>query len=229
MARKETVLINMAELNVNPTRMELKKLKTKLATARRGHKLLKDKRDEMMKQFMETVREVGVLRKSVEESIERVNRGFTLASAAMSPQMLEEALMLPVSPGELFVKYRTVMNISVPEYGYDRENRDAGGLNYGFAFTSGELDSAVAEMVSILPDMLKLAEREKTVQMLSDEIEKTRRRVNALEYIMIPRYEAGIKRIVMKLDENERGNTTRLMKVKDMMLEQERGKKRAEE
>ena len=211
----------MAELNVNPTRMELKKLKLRLATARRGHKLLKDKRDEMMRQFMETVREVGALRKSVEESIERVNADFTLASAAMSPKMLEEALMLPVSPGELFIKFGSVMNISVPSYGYDREGRDAGGLNYGFAFTSGELDAAVRRMVSILPDMLRLAEREKTVQMLADEIEKTRRRVNALEYIMIPRYEAAIKRIVMKLDENERSNTTRLMKVKDMMLERE--------
>ena len=219
----------MAEIHVNPTRMELKKLKARLATARRGHKLLKDKRDEMMRQFMEIVRGTGALRKEVEDGIERINSGFSLAAAVTSPEVLEESLMLPVSEGELFIKYRSVMNVNVPVYSYEKENRAAADLNYGFAFTTGALDSAVLEMNALLPKMLLLAEKEKTVQMLADEIEKTRRRVNALEYIMIPQYEAGIKRITMKLDENERGNTTRLMKVKDMMVKEQIDKRKAED
>ncbi len=219
----------MAEIHVNPTRMELKKLRARLATARRGHKLLKDKRDEMMRKFMEIVRGTGELRKEVEDGIVRINSAFSLASAITSPEVLEESLMLPVSEGELFVKYRSVMNINVPVYSYEKETDNARALNYGFAFTSGALDSAVLEVNALLPKMLLLAEKEKTVQMLADEIEKTRRRVNALEYIMIPQYEAGIKRITMKLDENERGNTTRLMKVKDMMIKEQIDKKKAEE
>ncbi len=218
----------MAEINVNPTRMELKKLKARLATARRGHKLLKDKRDEMMKRFMETVKEAGELRKRVENGMEKVHSSFSVASAVMSSELLGEALALPVSPGELFLNQKSVMSISVPSYSYLRGNGSSDSLGYGYAFTSGELDTAVSETVSLIPDMIALAEKEKTVQMLADEIEKTRRRVNALEYIMIPRYEAGIKRIVMKLDENERGNTTRLMKVKDMMLAQQIEKRKKE-
>ena len=218
----------MADINVNPTRMELKKLKARLATARRGHKLLKDKRDEMMKRFMETVKEAGALREKVESGMERVHSSFTVASAVMSPELLNEALALPVSPGELFLKQKTVMSISVPTYSYLREGGEGDSLGYGYAFTSGELDDAVSETVALTADMIALAEKEKTVQMLADEIEKTRRRVNALEYIMIPRYEAGIKRIVMKLDENERGNTTRLMKVKDMMLAEQLEKRKKE-
>ncbi len=219
----------MAEIHVNPTRMELKKLRARLTTARRGHKLLKDKRDEMMRHFLEIVRGTGELRKEVEDGIERVSSAFSLASAITSPEVLEESLMLPVSEGELFVKYRSVMNISVPVYSYEKETNNAGALNYGFAFTSGALDSAVLEVDALLPKMLLLAEKEKTVQMLADEIEKTRRRVNALEYIMIPQYEAGIRRIIMKLDENERGNTTRLMKVKDMMLKEQLDKRKTED
>ena len=218
----------MADINVNPTRMELKKLKARLATARRGHKLLKDKRDEMMKRFMETVKEAGALREKVESGMERVHSSFAVASAVMSPELLNEALALPVSPGELFLKQKTVMSISVPTYSYLREGGEGDSLGYGYAFTSGELDDAVSETVALTADMIALAEKEKTVQMLADEIEKTRRRVNALEYIMIPRYEAGIKRIVMKLDENERGNTTRLMKVKDMMLAEQLEKRKKE-
>ncbi len=219
----------MAELNVNPTRMELKKLKARLATARRGHKLLKDKRDEMIRRFMDIVKGTGELRKRVEDGIEKINADFTVASAVTSPEVLQESLVLPVSEGELLVNYRSVMNISIPTYSYERKNQNAGALNYGFAFTSGALDSAVSEMDSLLPSLLLLAEKEKTVQMLADEIEKTRRRVNALEYIMIPQYEASIKKITMKLEENERGNTSRLMKVKDMMLRQQIDKRKSED
>ncbi len=202
----------MTELNVNPTRMELKKLKARLTTARRGHKLLKDKRDEMVRQLAESTKDAGELRKKVENELARVYAGFSVASASMSPKMLEEALTLPSNAGELFVKYRTVMNISVPQYGYERES-GAPKMTFGYAFTSAELDQAVIGMSEIIPKMIMLAEREKLLQMLSDEIEKTRRRVNALEYIMIPRYEAGIRRITMKLEENERENIARLMKL----------------
>lgn len=213
----------MAEIKVNPTRMELKKLKVRLNTARRGHKLLKDKRDELMKQFLDIVRENKLLREKVENGIESVHRSFSTAAAVSSPKVLEEALMLPKREGELSVSYKNLMSVNVPRFSFTQKGENDSGetlesLNYGFAFTSGELDTSVAELTRLLPDMILLAESEKAAQMLAAEIEKTRRRVNALEYIMIPQLQVGIKSITMKLDENERGNTTRLMKVKDMMI-----------
>jgi V/A-type H+-transporting ATPase subunit D len=221
----------MAEIRVNPTRMELKKLKTRLSTAKRGHKLLKDKRDELMKQFLDIVRINKMLREILESKIEEVYRGFSAAAAVSSPKMLEEALMLPKREWEISVTYRNLMSVNVPQFAFSQNGEETGGvydsLNYGFAFTSGELDSAVGALSRMMPDMIRLAESEKSAQMLAAEIEKTRRRVNALEYIMIPQLETGIKSITMKLDENERGNTTRLMKVKDMMIEKSIGEKSA--
>lgn len=216
----------MAEIKVNPTRMELKKLKVRLNTAKRGYKLLKDKRDELMKQFLDIVRENKLLREKVENGLESVHRSFSTAAAVSSPKMLEEALMLPKKEGELSVSYKNLMSVNVPRFGFTQKGENEGGemlesLNYGFAFTSGELDSAVAELTRLLPNMILLAESEKAAQMLAAEIEKTRRRVNAIEYIMIPQLQTGIKSITMKLDENERGNTTRLMKVKDMMIKRQ--------
>ena len=209
----------MAEIRVNPTRMELKKLQTRLATSRRGHKLLKDKRDELMRQFLEVVRENKILRQTVEEKIANVYGGFAAAAAVSSPAMLEEALMLPKTELSLKVSEKNMMSVSVPQFSFDVLGEDfSDSYNYGYAFTSGELDSALAALADALPDLVRLAESEKTAQLLAEEIERTRRRVNALEYIMIPQLEEGIRRIRMKLDENERGNTTRLMKVKDMML-----------
>ncbi len=209
----------MAELRVNPTRMELKKLQARYATARRGHKLLKDKRDELMKQFLEVVRENKALRERVEASLASVHASFSVAGATSSPLMLKEALLLPKKEGQLEVSYRNLMSVTVPTFRLQVLSEGGeDGYNYGMAFTSGELDAAVRELNDLLEDLVKLAEMEKTAQMLAEEIEKTRRRVNALEYIMIPRYLAAMKSIRMKLDENERGNTTRLMKVKDMML-----------
>lgn len=211
----------MAEIRVNPTRMEMKKLQGRLGTARKGHKLLKDKRDELMKQFLDVVRINKELREKVEEEMKRVHAGFSVAAAVTSPKLLEEALMLPKREGKLDVSEKNVMSVNVPVFSFDIRESGGAALNYGFAFTSGELDDAVAGLAGILPDLIRLAELEKTAQMLADEIEKTRRRVNALEYIMIPQYESAIRSIKMKLDENERGNTTRLMKVKDMALEKE--------
>ena len=211
----------MAEIRVNPTRMEMKKLQGRLATARKGHKLLKDKCDELMKQFLDLVKENKTLREKVENDIIGVHSGFSVASAVTSPKLLEEALMLPKRTGNLDVSQKNMMSVSVPVFSFDIRESGGAAVNYGFAFTSGELDDAVAKLSDMLPDLIKLAELEKSAQLLADEIERTRRRVNALEYIMIPQYETAIKGIKMKLDENERSSTTRLMKVKDMTLKKE--------
>ena len=209
--------------NVNPTRMELKKMKIRYANARIGHKLLKDKRDGLMKQFLETVRQNKELREKVEASLSGVYDSLAIAGAVSGPKVLEESLMLPKKQGKLDVRTRNVMSVTVPEFELEIIGKDAqDSYNYGLAFTSGELDASLAQMSAIMEDMIALAESEKTVQLLAQEIEKTRRRVNALEYIMIPKYLATIKSIKMKLDENDRGNTTRLMKVKDMMIKAQR-------
>ena len=208
----------MAEIRVNPTRMELKKLRTRYATARRGHKLLKDKRDELMRSFLSVVGECKALREEVEGAMTLAHRSFALAAATTHPKMLEVALLLPKARAALEVSYKNRMSVTVPCF--DTESLGtADAANYGLAFTSGELDVAIATFGEILPKMLRLAEREKETMLLAEEIERTRRRVNALEHIMMPRYLAAIKSIEMKLDENERGNITRLMKVKDMILE----------
>ena len=217
----------MAELRVNPTRMELKNLKNKLATARRGHKLLKDKCDELMRRFLDIVREDKAMRQKVEDELALVHRSFATASALTSPRAMREALILPTRSTELAVSTKNLMSVVVPTFTLSEVGAGAHDMPYGVAFTSGELDAAVRELSAMADDLVKLAELEKSAQMLAQEIERTRRRVNALEYIMIPRYEVAIKGITMKLDENERGNTTRLMKVKDMMLEASIEAKRA--
>ncbi len=217
----------MAELRVNPTRMELKNLKNKLATARRGHKLLKDKCDELMRRFLDIVREDKAMRQKVEDELALVHQSFATASALTSPRAMREALILPTRSTELSVSTKNLMSVVVPTFTLSEVGEGAHDMPYGVAFTSGELDAAVRELSAMADDLVKLAELEKSAQMLAQEIERTRRRVNALEYIMIPRYEVAIKGITMKLDENERGNTTRLMKVKDMMLEASIEAKRA--
>ncbi len=208
----------MADIQVNPTRMEMKKLQTRYITARRGHKLLKDKRDELMRQFLIVVREDKELRERVEARLAAAYGSFSVASAVSSPEMLREALIMPRKEGSLGVSYKNMMSVTVPVFDY-RTEEESGAMNYGMAFTSGELDSSVRELGEVMQELVRMAELEKTAQLLAEEIEKTRRRVNALEYIMMPRYLEGIKRIKMKLEENERGNLTRLMKVKDMMIE----------
>lgn len=210
----------MAVINVNPTRMELTNMKKKLVTARRGHKLLKDKRDELMRQFLELVKENKRLRIKVEEAIINANKGMALACSTMSDEALSIALMMPSQKMSVEVKQKNIMSVMVPEFEVKYKTADKGDIySYGFAFTSGDLDTAVKSLADIMPDMLRLAEIEKTCQLLSCEIEKTRRRVNALEHVMIPRYEETIRFIMMKLDENDRSTTTRLMKIKDMMLQ----------
>ena len=211
----------MPAINVNPTRMELTRLKGRLRTATRGHKLLKDKRDELMKQFMDVVRENRELRKKVEEGLIRANAAFTVASAVMSPEMLEQALLYPKQSVSLDMTFQNIMSVDVPVYHFRTKSDDPSQVYpYGFAATSGELDDAVGVFGQVFQDMLKLAQAEKTAQLLAQEIEKTRRRVNALEYVKIPQMQEAIKYITMKLDENERASTIRLMKVKDMILKE---------
>ena len=211
----------MARLNVNPTRMVLTGLKKRLKTARRGHKLLKDKRDELMKKFLDIVRENKRLREEVERKVSIVHSRFVMARALMNSEVLEEALMLPKVEVNLKASTKNIMSVDVPVLEYTTEGGDEGDIYpYGFANTTGELDEAISTLSELVPELLKLAEMEKSAQLLADEIEKTRRRVNALEDVLIPNLEETIKYIVMKLDENERSNLTRLMKVKDMVLKE---------
>lgn len=211
----------MARLNVNPTRMELTNLKRKLITARRGHKLLKDKRDELMRQFLDMIRENKDLREEVEEAISGANKKMALARSVVQSEILDTALMLPKQEMTLDIKEKNVMSVLIPQYSVEYKTADADDIySYGYAYTSGDMDGAIYSLSVILPKMIRLAEVEKSCQLMASEIEKTRRRVNALEHVMIPRYEETIKYIKMKLDENERSTTTRLMKVKDMMIAQ---------
>ncbi len=211
----------MAATHVNPTRMELTRLKKKLVTATRGHKLLKDKRDELMRQFLDKVRENKILREKVEEGIRQANKNFVLARAGMPDEAVNVALMAPKQEVSLEMEEKNIMSVEIPIFHYKTRTSDASDIySYGFAFTSGDLDAAVKSLADLFPDMLRLAECEKACQLMAGEIEKTRRRVNALEHIMIPEMQEKIKYITMKLDENERSTQIRLMKVKDMMLEQ---------
>ena len=211
----------MPKTAVTPTRMVLNQLKGRLKTATRGHKLLKDKRDELMRQFMEVVKKNKELRLRVEEGLTEAFGALTVASAVMSPEMLEQALMYPRQSVELGMGFKNIMSVNVPEYSFKTRNADPGEIYpYGFAQTSGELDIAMQHMSRVFEDMLELAQIEKTMQLLAEEIEKTRRRVNALEYVMIPDMRENIKFISMKLEENDLSTKVRLMKVKEMVLKQ---------
>ena len=219
----------MAVAVTNPTRMELTRLKGKLKTAQRGHKLLKDKRDELMKQFLETVREVRGLRAEVEEELMTVHGAFTVASALMSSEAMEQALIYPKQSVELTMGFQNIMSVNVPVYDFKTKTQsDSDIYPYGFAATSGELDTAVDALGKVFRKMLKLAQVEKSAQLMAEEIEKTRRRVNALEYVVIPNTQETIRYINMKLDENDRSTTIRLMKVKDMLLKDAIEEKKAE-
>ncbi len=211
----------MAILRVNPTRMELTKLKKRLVTASRGHKLLKDKRDEMVRQFLLLIKRNRALRQEVEAALSSALAGFVLARVAMTKLSLDEALLFPLREVEIEVSKTNIMSVNVPKIDYQEKKREQEFFPYGMLTTSAELDSASAELARVLPQMIELAELEKTCNMLADEIEKTRRRVNALEYVMIPQLEETIKYIRMKLDENERGSLVRLMKTKDMIEQRE--------
>ena len=212
----------MAVMNVNPTRMELSRLKKRLVTATRGHKLLKDKRDELMRQFLNLVRENKQLRREVEEKIKTANEHFVIAGSVMQDEVVSTALMAPKQSDSLEVDYQNVMSVEVPKFvTKTKTDNPADIYSYGLAYTYSDLDDAVFSLAELLPDLLHLAECEKSAQLMAAEIEKTRRRVNALEHVMIPQLQETIKMITMKLDESERSSQTRLMKVKDMMVEKQ--------
>ena len=201
--------------------MELTRLKKKLVTAVRGHKLLKDKRDELMRQFLDKVRENKALREEVETALVSANQNFMLARAGMPDEMLNTALLAPKQEQTISAGTQNVMSVEIPDFDFKTRTPDQNDMySYGFAFTTGDLDDAILSLSEVFPKMLKLAEVEKSCQLMAAEIEKTRRRVNALEHVMIPELQTNIKYITMKLDENERSTQIRLMKVKDMMLKE---------
>ncbi len=210
----------MAIMNVNPTRMQMSKLKKQLQTAKRGHKMLKDKRDELMRQFIELVQVNRRLREKVEAELKNCNSHFINAGAVMSKEALDSSLMTSKQRLGLDISKKNIMSVDVPVFSTVTASPDESEIfPYGYAFTSFELDDAVMSLNSVLPDLIKLAEIEKSCELMAAEIERTRRRVNSLEHVMIPRYEDTIKYIAMKLEENDRSSRTRLMKVKDMLLE----------
>ncbi|NLC78151.1 MAG: V-type ATP synthase subunit D [Ruminococcaceae bacterium] len=206
---------------INPTRMELTRLKKRLKTAARGHKLLKDKRDEMVRRFIEIIKRNKELREQVEQKLSAAMGRFAVARAEMGNAAVEEALIYPVRTAELETGLKNIMSVDVPTIKLKPDGNESLELPYGFAFTSSELDGAVLDLAALLPLLIELAEVEKSCNMLADEIEKTRRRVNALEHVMIPEMEQQIKYITMKLEENERGTKIRLMKVKEMLQKAE--------
>lgn len=200
---------------VTPTRMELQKTKKRLTTASRGHKLLKDKQDEMARQFMLYIRRDRELRREIEALLGGAMGQMSLAEAQMGTAALEEALMISAAVKTPELSLQNIMSMKVPKI----EGAESGGgeISYGFAFTSEKLDDAYLAINGLMPKLYELAAVEKTCDMLSDEMERTRRRVNALEYVMIPQMQATIKYITAKLEDNERSNTIRLMKVKEIM------------
>lgn len=210
----------MARINVNPTRMELKKLKARLKTAQRGHKLLKDKTDEMVRRFSAVVRENKQLRDEVEKDVVAVLKQFSTARSFLSKEEIELAFSMPSVSVDLSCGTKNIMSVNTPLLEL-KEKRSDQIYPYSFVGVTSEADLSVALMGKVLVKLVKLAETEKTTMMLADEIEKSKRRVNALEYVMIPDLEETIAYITMKLDENERGSLTRLMKVKDMLAVKE--------
>jgi len=206
------------EIRVSPTRMELSKLKNRLAVATRGHKLLEDKQDELVRKFVDLVRRNKELREEVEKELTSALQDFVMARALMPEEILEGSLMYPIASVDLEVGRQNIMSVIVPTIQSEDTETDENVYAYGFADTTGQLDDAITTLSGVLSKMLELSEIEKTCQLMATEIEKTRRRVNALEHIMIPQMTEAIKYITMKLEENERGNITRLMKIKDMII-----------
>ena len=202
----------MAKLNVNPTRMELTRLKAKLITAKKGHKLLKDKQDELMRIFIETIKKNKEMRMNVEKKLSLSLKNFTMAKGIISESVFEESLAIPKIRYEVDVTKRNVMSVRIPEITLEKIGDENDLYPYSFAQTSYELDLAIEDMSFVMNDLLQLAQIEKSTQLMADEIEKTRRRVNALEYMTIPQLEETIKFIRMKLDENDRAGIIRLMK-----------------
>lgn len=207
----------MARLNVKPTRMELSKLKSRLSISTKGHKLLKDKQDELMRQFINLIRENNELRDEVEKELTEAMQAFVVAKSLLNESFIEELFAISDTSVSLDITEENIMSVIVPKMNFsvDEDEKDS-EMQYGLLNSNSELDDSIERVSKILPKLLKLAEIEKTCQLMADEIEKTRRRVNALEYLMIPQLKETIHYIQMKLEEDERANITRMMKVKDM-------------
>ena len=201
-------------LKVNPNRMELIRLKKRLIVAKRGYKLLKDKRDALIQVFVRLAKESNVVREELEEKLLKCYAIFSNTSSLMSKLALEETLMFPKAKGGAEVSFKNIMSVNVPQYKLKCEGRY---YSYGLVDTTAELDSALKKYNEILPLMLRVAELDKSITLLANEIEKTRRRVNALEYVIIPDLEETIKFITMKLDEMARSNTSAIMRIKEII------------
>ena len=204
----------MARLNVNPNRMELSRLKKRLAVAKRGHKLLKDKQDALIKAFLEKARAGKELREAVEKELAECYGTFVLSRAQATPEILEQALIFPGAKSTLSVQWHNVMSVMVPEYDVKQEGNP---VNYGFVNVPLLLDAALEQFSKLIVRLLHLAAEEKAIRLMAGEIERTRRRVNALEYVMIPNLAETIRYISMKLDEQERSTLSRLMKIKEIV------------
>lgn len=216
----------MARLKVTPTRMNLNNLKKRLSTSKRGYKLLKDKQDELMRQFMILIRKNKSLREEVEKELSDSFSDFLIASAFMSPESMQAAVSFPTQKVGVDISVKNVMSVRIPQMQFEVEkNENASMYPYGYAETSAALDQAISKLNFVMEKLLKLAELEKTTQLMADEIESTRRRVNALEYRTIPDLEDTIKYIRAKLEENERATIARLMKVKDIISDTEVSRK----
>lgn len=207
----------MARLNVKPTRMELATLKDRLQLSTRGHKLLKDKQDELMRRFITLIKKNNQLRDEVEAELIDSMQEFVVAKSLINESFIEELFVGTETDVELSIHEKNVMSVIVPEMNFDiKEAEVSSDIQYGYLNSSSELDEAIERIETIMPKLLELSEIEKTCQLMADEIEKTRRRVNALEYRMIPQLQETIRYIQMKLEENERSAIVRMMKVKDM-------------
>lgn len=201
-------------LDVNATRMELMRLRKRLRLAKRGYDLLKRKQDELMRQFLDFIEKIGDLRQQIEERLADAHKRFLMARSIMDSETMEESIMFPNQRLTLNVATLPVMNLRLPQF----DVKSQGNVySYGLSNTSAELDSALGAYSELLPEMLNLAHIERSVELLANEIEVTRRRVNALEYILIPNLQDTIKYITMRLDEMERSNLSRLMKVKEIV------------
>ena len=210
----------MSRLNVNPTRMELKKLKARLKTAIRGHKLLKDKSDEMIRRFSALIKLNKTMRDEIEQSLSEVLKEFSYAKGQLSKGALENAFMMPTATLQIERGVTSIMNVEVPKLTV-KESRGKEAYPYAFAQITSEADYSVKRIAEVIAKLVELAQIEKQVAMLADEIERNKRRVNALEYVMIPELTENIKYITAKLDENERASITRLMKVKSMIAQRQ--------
>ena len=208
----------MAILKVSPTRVSLLRLKKELKLAQKGHKLLKDKRDGLVKKFMAVIYEAKTLRESVEDRLGSAFDSYTRASSMTAAAALDTAFMAPNAKIDLGVKVQSVMSVKIPEFTVEKTGS---AFSYGMLETTGDLDNAIVKFDEVFVDILRLAELEKTAEMLAEEIEKTRRRVSALENVRIPNLEDTIKFITMQLDERNRDAVVSTMRVKAMILQKE--------